>query len=333
MKILVIDVAAEYGGAKTVLENFLKEFKNDSTNDYVVVVSKLNYANESNIKFVRLKWVKKSYLHRLYFDYFFIRTIVEKYKPDKIISLQNKTVLIRKIPQEVFYHNALPLADKQYTLLEDKQLWLYQNVIGNIYRRSLKRAKIIMVQTEWMKMALKHKWSINESRVIVKPPAISLPKEHALFSKATCFFYPANGAIYKNHNALLKALIKVWHSFPELKIFPLILTGSLSDLPKSVQLLIRNKEYPVKFVGQLPYDKMIEQYSCSILVFPSFIETVGLPLLEAKCVGCPIIVADCDYSHEILDGYDRVRYFNPNSPSELKDRLIEAIRNNEIQSS
>lgn len=39
MKYLVIDVAAESGGALTVFEQFIKEFKLDKNNEYYVAVS------------------------------------------------------------------------------------------------------------------------------------------------------------------------------------------------------------------------------------------------------------------------------------------------------
>ena len=52
-----------------------------------------------------------------------------------------------------------------------------------------------------------------------------------------------------------------------------------------------------------------EQYAKSVLIFPSYIETLGLPLLEARLTGCPIIAADTPFAKEILDGYNNVAYF------------------------
>ena len=53
MKILVIDVAAEHGGALTVLNQFIYEFKSDKANSYVVVVGRLDYEDCDNIHFVK----------------------------------------------------------------------------------------------------------------------------------------------------------------------------------------------------------------------------------------------------------------------------------------
>ena len=48
--------------------------------------------------------------------------------------------------------------------------------------------------------------------------------------------------------------------------------------------------------------------SCDALVFPSYIETYGLPLIEAASLGVPIIAADLPYAREVLEGYDGVTF-------------------------
>ena len=120
MTTLVIDVAAQFGGAETVLNHYIEEFKKDKNNRYIVILSTLHYENTDNIKFINCEWVKKSHIHRLFFDDFYIKKIVHKYKPDSILSLQNKTVRIKKIPQEVYFHNALPISEKRFKISESK---------------------------------------------------------------------------------------------------------------------------------------------------------------------------------------------------------------------
>ena len=46
------------------------------------------------------------------------------------------------------------------------------------------------------------------------------------------------------------------------------------------------------------------------LLFPSYIETLGLPLLEAAAFGLPVLAADVDYAHEVLKDYEGVRYID-----------------------
>ena len=214
MKVLVIDVAAEHGGALTVLNQFIDEFKSDKTNSYVVVVGRLDYEDCDNIHFVKCAWVKKSRIHRLCFDFFYVKRLVEEYKPDKILSLQNNTFPVRNITQEVYYHNILPLAEKRFSLFESKRIWLYQNVIGRIFKSSLKRASHIYVQANWIKRAMADKWKIKDDIISVKSAEINLTlfknaERHDPISQ-TILFYPANTALYKNHITLLRACNEVW---------------------------------------------------------------------------------------------------------------------------
>ena len=66
-------------------------------------------------------------------------------------------------------------------------------------------------------------------------------------------------------------------------------------------------------------------YNRSTLIFPSYIETVGLPLLEARELGSIILASDCPFSREVLDGYENAYYFDPFNPQELADYMKRVI--------
>ncbi len=87
----------------------------------------------------------------------------------------------------------------------------------------------------------------------------------------------------------------------------------------------------IECCGILDREALKKEYSRSVLVFPSYIETVGLPLVEAMNVGALILAADCEYARETLDGYSNVVFFDPFSPKELSACMKKAI-NREIVS-
>ena len=68
-------------------------------------------------------------------------------------------------------------------------------------------------------------------------------------------------------------------------------------------------------------EQMAQRYSESILLFPSYLETVGLPLLEAKQYGAPIIASDCAYAHETVGEYENVSYFSAMRGEELAAQM------------
>ena len=307
MKIMVVDVAAEHSGALTILNEYISRCKNDSCNDYFVILSIPKYEETENVSILNLKWVKKSYVHRLYFDKIYVRKLINQYKPDKLLSLQNNAFHVSNVTQEVYFHNILPLTDIKFSFHQSKKLWFYQNIIGNAVRRSLKNADYIIVQAEWIKKQLVQKWKIEDKIIKVEKPLVSLPSL-VLNYNPKALFYPANGGVYKNHITLIKALLPIWGKYgkPELR-----LTVEKSNLPEECQRILEKGDYPITFLGRLNMDQMWKEYQNSILVFPSYIETVGLPLLEAKAVSGKIIASDLQYARDILDGYQNVEFFRP----------------------
>ncbi|HCB7440020.1 TPA: glycosyltransferase, partial [Escherichia coli] len=61
------------------------------------------------------------------------------------------------------------------------------------------------------------------------------------------------------------------------------------------------------------------------LLFPSRLETFGIPLIEAVKFNSNIIVSDLPYAHDVLDGYENVKYCNPDSPEDWSEAIKFAI--------
>jgi glycosyltransferase involved in cell wall biosynthesis len=58
-----------------------------------------------------------------------------------------------------------------------------------------------------------------------------------------------------------------------------------------------------------------------VMVYPSFAETFGFPLVEAMAAGMPVVAADTPIHREICG--DAVLYFEPANPADLAERLRE----------
>ena len=313
MKILVIDVAAEHSGALSILNQFRREFECDTENKYTVLLGKLTFSDTNNIQYLSYPWIKKSRIHRLFFDYFCIPFLIRKNAPDRVLSLQNNAAFT-SVPQEVYFHNALFICEKRYKFTEAKNLWVYQNIISQFTQRSLKRADRILVQAGWIKKGLNSRWGIPLDRIVVKRPLLNeefwgdVARESGI---TKILFYPANKSSYKNHRAMLSALASIWDEDGVQNGPKLILTGESKSMPQDLQDLILSNNYPVSFVGKLDMQQMKEMYGKTDMIFPSYIETVGLPLMEAKATGSFILAADCEYAHESVGEYDRILYFDP----------------------
>ena len=310
---MVFDVPAEYGGALSILKQYYNDACADKDNEWIFVVSKPELPDTDNVKVARLPWTKKSWLHRLWFDNVYALQLVRKFKPDKVISLQNTMIKAGGCFQELYVHQALPFCEKRFTFGENRKFWIYQNIISKMIFRSVKKCDSIIVQTSWMKDAVVHKTGIREDKITIIPPKVNIQNDY-LYKKTDekIFFYPANAAVYKNHKAIYNAVYDLISQ--GYKDFKVVLT--LEKTEKNLEIEKKTGGI-IEFAGYLPKEKINEYYSKSVLLFPSYVETFGLPLLEARVGGCPIIASDCAFSKEILDGYEKVDYISPFSIDDL----------------
>lgn len=334
MRLLIYNIAAENGGALSVLNDFYEKFKKDTNNEYIFVLSKAKLLDTSNIKVLNFPWIKKSWFHRVYFDNFIAPGLVKSYKIDKVFSLQNIIIPNVKIPQEVFVHNALPFSKHRFSLSENLYLWIYQNIISAKILNSIKKASKVFVQTEWMKKEVLKKTNVYEDKVVVQSPErlIKIPNmESYKKTDPLTFFYPASGITFKNHKIIIDACLKLkMLKITNYKVFLTIAENENKEITELYQKVIEHN-LPVKFLGMIPIQKVYDYYKCSILLFPSYIETVGLPLLEAKVFNSPVIVSDLPFAHEQLKSYDRVYFINENDSSDLVKIMKELIKTENLE--
>lgn len=325
MKIMVFDVPAVSGGALSVLHDFYNEFKINKENEYIFVVSSPKLKETPNIRVLRYPWIKRSWIHRLYFDHFIAPKLIKNYNIDKVLSLQNIMIPHTKVYQSVFVHNALPFSEYRFKLDENKKLWIYQNIIGKKIFRSIKKADSVIVQTKWMKKRCIEELNVTNKKIVIKPPKLDI-KVNKFYQETkeslSTFFYPASGVLFKNHRAIVDACLKLKEDQIEEYKVVFTLEGNENKHILELYNIVTENQLSIEFVGSLTRDEVLSFYSKTVLIFPSYIETVGLPLIEAKAHKTPILVSNYEFAHEILDGYDQVEYFDPFDVYSIKRALL-----------
>ena len=89
----------------------------------------------------------------------------------------------------------------------------------------------------------------------------------------------------------------------------------LEDMARSLGVAER-----VRFLGAVPYAELPGYYRAArALVFPSFIETFGHPLVEAMAAGTPVLASDIPTFREVAG--DAALYFPVNSPEGLAEQV------------
>ena len=209
MNILVYDVAASESGALSILKEYYAKYANaNDHNKYFFAISTPQLDNTGNIKILQYPWVKKSWLHRVYFDYMCAPKIIKKYKIDRVLSLQNILLPRINLSQTLYLHQPLPFVDYHFGFFENPLFWTYQNIIGKIIKNSVRKADKVIVQTKWMREACATQCYVNIEKIVVEPPQIdktNIKKYVETKDSKMTFFYPATALGYKNHITLLKA--------------------------------------------------------------------------------------------------------------------------------
>ena len=329
--IMIYDVHASESGALAILDDLYKQIRNysDKSVKWVFIVSTPEYEETKEITVRRFPWVKRNWGYRYYFDTVTTRKLLKEFKPDKVFSLQNKGIDFYKKEQLVYLHLPFILTDHKFDIKVDgKKLWAYQNIISKSIFKSLRKVDMTIVQTEWMKEALVNKAGVNADKIVVQQPDI---KCNDIKDFIDCpenrkrIFYPATAFTYKNHLTLLKALN--YATEKGLKDYEVIFTIRPDENAYTQNLYKYATEHNlnVEFNGPIPREKVFEMYARSILVFPSYVESFGLPLLEAKLSGTYIMASDTPFCHEILDGYDKAEFFEELDYKKLGDMIFERI--------
>jgi len=326
--ILILDVSASEFGALAILDDIYSQIRNHSEKSikWIFVLSSPEYKNTDSITVLRYPWVKKNWVYRFFFDTVILRKILKEFKPDKVFSLQNKGIPFCRKPQYVYLHLPFILTDHRFDLKKDgKRLWLYQNVISKVIIGSLRHVEKIIVQTQWMKKALIEKAHVETDKIVVNHPDIPNNKIGSFIDTAENrrrFFFPASAYTYKNHWTLLKAV--EYSQSNGLKDYEVILTidSDENKYSKALSRYVKELQLNVKFKGLIPREEVFDLYTKSVLLFPSYVESFGLPLLEARLSGTYIIASNCQFSKEILENYDKVQYFNEMDYKKMGDCML-----------
>ena len=331
MKVMVFDVPASSGGALTILHQYYEKAIKDTTKEWIFVVSTPELKEYPHIKVINFPWIKKSWFHRLYFDNFVAKKVVDKNKPDEILSLQNILIPRTEKKQTLYLHQSLPFAEKRYKITENFKFWIYQNILSEKIFKSIENADEIIVQTCWMRELVIDKTNVNSDKLVVETPEVNINvKKKYEKDNRNIFFYPAGAMDYKNHKVIIDACVKLKQDGIDNYEVVLTLNGDETNHIKTLYRITALNNLPVKFIGSISVDEVYEYYSKSILLFPSYIETFGLPILEVKFHDGIILVSDCPFSREILDNYKNVYYFNPFRIQDLAilmDNLIKGYIN------
>ena len=285
------------------------------TRDVVLSVDeRMHLPNPQKIN-VQVKRIVPSILRRLLAEKWLMKAVE---KDDVVLCFGNLPPLFRLRGRTiVFLQNRyllehVPLNDfslKDRIRLSVERLWLTHR---------LSNADEFVVQTPTMKNYLEVK-TRGTVPVQVKPFVMESNGYSRNFiqqdrhnSNAYDFVYVASGEPHKNHHNLLEA----WCLLSKEGLFPsLCLTLDEVQFPEiCIRVEAMKSLHGVKIinVGRSPYEVIWTLYKKSgAVIYPSKFESFGMPLVEARQAGLPVLASELDYVRDVLDPE---QVFDPNSP-------------------
>lgn len=339
--IIVNNPAAKESGALTILKNFLETIYNSKCNNkfYIFVsLEELKKFEKENIKIIIIE--KQSFKQRIFWDNYGLKKYlkINEIEANLFLSIQNTGVnLPKNIPQLLYFHQAIPLSEKKWNFFkkEEQKYWFYKNIYPFFIKQYLNRVEKVIVQTQWVKEGFSKKFNYLIDNILLDKPLIKIPdiKKIDIISKNKYrIFYPATPLIYKNHKVIIESLGELKKEIENLdEKVECIFTFSEGENLELDKLI---KKYQlgniVKLIGKIPYERVLSYYKSSdLMIFSSYIETLGLPLIEAQYFSLEIFAIGLPYAREILRDYCQVQFFY--KKAELKEKIVLKIRKKGIK--
>lgn len=311
------------GGPLSVYQDALTELSRNFSRDYEIIalVHRKELFSVPNIHFIEFPNIRRSWLRRVCFEYYSLRNLSKQLNAYLWLSLHDMTPTVHATIQAVYCHNPSPFAKLRWRdITDDPRYAAFVAFYRFLYRINIHRNAYVVVQQAWLRDHFRTRYPVKT--VIVAHPEIptyeASTRESAQAPSSGRdkfrFFFPAYPRVFKNAEVLLRAA-ELLHTLP----IDVWLTFSGEEGRYAHRLVKRFGHLPnVTLLGKLTREEVFERYEMAdCLVFPSLLETWGLPISEFKRTGKPMLLANLPYARETVGTYTNVHFFDPHSSHAL----------------
>ena len=305
------------GGGKTILNDFLSGAVSFPEINFFIWIDDRYHLPHSVKGNKNLKFFNTSKLARIFIQ-FSIRNLSKN--EDIIIFFGNLPPLIKFRTKTYLFQSNRYLIQNYSTKGMPINTRLRINIERSFFYLFKKNVDEIIVQSDSMKFILDK--TSPKLKTTVKPFKDfneKLPRRNN-FDKNR-FIYIASDEPHKNHQNLISA----WVLLSKEGIYPnLILTiNKGSNVFESV--ITTKKEYNlnIDILSNISREDLMKEFSkCDALIFPSFFESYGLPIVEAKIMGMDVIASELDFVRDMIDPIETFDPFSPLSITRAIKRYI-----------
>ncbi|MCL4517080.1 MAG: glycosyltransferase family 4 protein [Firmicutes bacterium] len=294
------------GGGEIYLQNLVRNLAEiDKENEYFIFATPENRGlfetTQGNFHTLLCRVLRRPSAYRLFYQYFALPVLAWRYRLDVIHS---GSILSPFLPCRAV------LTVQYLTYFDQPQLFprLRGYLLRSLMQGSCRKASLVIAISEYTKRGVCKYFGLPEGRVVTI--------YHGVDRKLFRPLPGANGAIFqklgmdrqgkyilsvgtshswKNIAGLVSAFALLKSRLPEDFSLHLVHVGLAGTQHTELLQLIKNLGLAGQVVlpGYVPHEEMPDLYrGAALLVFPSFGESFGLPILEAMACGVPVIASD-----------------------------------------
>jgi glycosyltransferase involved in cell wall biosynthesis len=315
------------GGTLTILRDCL-QYLSSLTKEYRVValVHKRELCDFMGIEYIEMPDIIKGWGKRLWCEYATMHRISKELAPVYLwLSLHDTSPRVKAERQAVYCQTSFPFY--QWTWRDfrfDFKIPLFACFTRFAYRVNVHSNRYLIVQQEWLRKGLSKMLGVRPNKFIVAPPQRKMIEVNLeeVDKKCFTFFYASTPDCHKNFETLCKAAALLEKEVGVGK-FKVVLTIK-GDENKYAAWLKKNwgNVHSIEFAGFMSKECLYGHYlMADCLVFPSKVETWGLPISEYMETGKPMLLADLPYAHETAAGSKQTFFFPATHAETLKNEM------------
>lgn len=269
---------------------------------------------------------REHYINRLYYEYIYFYLFSKNKEIDIWISLHDITPNVKAKKLYTYFHNPTPFMENPDSIKKNsKNIYYMAKYYKYIYKINIKKNTGIIVQQAWLRKKISEMFDISNI-IVALPESDNSNKVYENINKVNdnSFIYAAYPRAFKNFEVICEAVVIL----EKMSIgFTVILTINGTENKYSKWLYQKYKHLKsIKWIGLQNRDRLFEIYTESdCMIFPSKLETWGLPITEYKKTNKPLLLADLPYAHETVGTYDKVCFFNSEDAGKLAELMKKFI--------
>lgn len=339
-KLVISAVNLNEGGPLSILKECLQCLHDSPPENYEIIV--LAHRKEllkefTNFIILEFPDIKKSWIKRIVFEYKKSYRLSKDINATVWLALHDMTPNVIAEKRVVYCHNASIFYKwKLWDIYYNYKVVLFANFYRFLYSINIRKNDYVIVQQNWLRKEFARLFKIPHSNIIVSLPLqskMSKPRKIQLSpatSDITEFFYPCFPRLFKNVELIGEATIRLQHM--GITNFQITITFDGSEGNYSKDIVNKYGHIKMlKFIGLISLAEVFEHYDkADCLIFPSKLESWGLPISEFKQTGKPILVADLPYAKETVGKYDKAAFFEPQNAAQLASLMLSVIKKGNI---